>query len=122
MFCKLLTIRSIFILLAVLSATHLLSPVLASFAESGQHITIEQGLSQSTVQAIIQDSQGFMWFGTQDGLNKYDGYKFTVYRRDPARSDTLLANAITALAEDNTVLVTVENIINGGIIRVWGVK
>ena len=95
-------IRSIFILLAVLSATHLLSPVLASFAESGQHITIEQGLSQSTVQAIIQDSQGFMWFGTQDGLNKYDGYKFTVYRRDPARSDTLLANAITALAEDNT--------------------
>jgi diguanylate cyclase (GGDEF)-like protein len=102
LFCNLLTIRSIVILLAVISSTHLLSPGLASFAESGQHITIEQGLSQSTVQAILQDSQGFMWFGTQDGLNKYDGYKFTVYRRDPARSDTLLANAITALAEDTT--------------------
>ncbi len=102
MFCKLSTSRSIFIVLAFISVIYLFSPVLASFSENNQHITIEQGLSQSTVQAIMQDSQGFMWFGTQDGLNKYDGHKFTVYRRDPARSDTLLANAIIALAEDNT--------------------
>ena len=39
-----------------------------------ERISLEQGLSQSSVLCILQDRQGFMWFGTQDGLNKYDGY------------------------------------------------
>ncbi len=47
------------------------------------HITILDGLSQSTVQAIVQDGHGQMWFGTQDGLNKYNGYDFTTYRLNP---------------------------------------
>jgi hypothetical protein len=38
-----------------------------------EHISVEQGLSQSTVFCMLQDSQGYMWFGTEDGLNKYDG-------------------------------------------------
>ena len=45
-----------------------------------KQITPGQGLSQSTVNCILQDKYGFMWFGTQDGLNKYDGYDFTVYK------------------------------------------
>ena len=45
-----------------------------------EHIGTTEGLSQSNVICILQDSQGFMWFGTRDGLNKYDGYKFTVYK------------------------------------------
>jgi hypothetical protein len=40
------------------------------------HLSLEQGLSQSTVLCILQDRRGFMWFGTQDGLNRYDGYTF----------------------------------------------
>ena len=48
-----------------------------------KHLTIESGLSQSTVNSIFQDSDGYIWFGTQDGLNKYDGYNFTVYRKNP---------------------------------------
>ena len=44
------------------------------------HLTVEDGLSQSSVFSITQDETGFIWFATEDGLNKYDGYKFTVYR------------------------------------------
>jgi len=47
-----------------------------------ERISVEQGLSQSGVHCILQDRKGFMWFGTGDGLNKYDGYNFTVIRND----------------------------------------
>src|SRR5512147_1605673 len=53
------------------------------------HIGIEQGLSQSSVQAIFQDSLGFLWFGTQDGLNRYDGYTFKTYKPDPDAPNSL---------------------------------
>ncbi|MBL8196150.1 MAG: histidine kinase, partial [Blastocatellia bacterium] len=43
---------------------------------------IDQGLSHNVVSTINQDKQGFMWFGTEDGLNKFDGYNFTIYRPD----------------------------------------
>ena len=43
-------------------------------------LSIKDGLSHSNVYTIIQDKSGYMWFGTQDGLNKYDGYEFTIYR------------------------------------------
>ena len=46
-----------------------------------EQLTIDDGLSQSIVQCIIQDRQGFMWFGTQDGLNRYDGYKLSFTKR-----------------------------------------
>jgi signal transduction histidine kinase/ligand-binding sensor domain-containing protein len=49
-------------------------------------ISREQGLSHSTVTAITQDQTGYMWFGTEDGLNKYDGYTFTTFRPDPQRN------------------------------------
>jgi ligand-binding sensor domain-containing protein len=63
-------------------------------------IGLEQGLSQSTVYAIVQDAQGFMWFGTQDGLNKYDGYSITVFRHNPADSTTISDNTIFSLLCD----------------------
>ena len=58
------------------------------------HLTIEDGLSQSTVNCIYQDRRGFMWFGTQDGLNRYDGYNFKVYRHLPSDSTTLSDNYV----------------------------
>ena len=67
-----------------------------------EHLNRKDGLSQSTVYAILQDSQGFMWFGTQDGLNKYDGYKFTHYRHIPNNSHSLSGNFITFIYEDTT--------------------
>ncbi|MBN2011865.1 response regulator [candidate division KSB1 bacterium] len=65
------------------------------------HLTTDNGLSQSTITCICQDNQGFMWFGTYDGLNKYDGYKFTIYRHLPDDSSSLSDNVIWAILEDN---------------------
>ena len=65
-----------------------------------ENISTEQGLSQSTVHAILQDRQGFLWFATEGGLDKYDGYQFTVYQHDPGNSQTLSDNLISSLYQD----------------------
>ena len=64
------------------------------------HISIEQGLSQSSVRVIFQDSRGFLWFGTEDGLNRYDGYTFKTYKPDPDVPSSLSDRAITSIVED----------------------
>lgn len=64
-----------------------------------EHISIKEGLSQSAINCITQDSKGFMWFGTQDGLNMYDGYGFTVYRNEPGNPRSLLHNWINVIYE-----------------------
>ncbi|MEZ4740180.1 MAG: two-component regulator propeller domain-containing protein [Flavobacteriales bacterium] len=63
-------------------------------------VTIEDGLSQGMVNHITQDRYGFMWFATKDGLNRYDGYDFTVYRHDPEDSTTVRDNFVHAVFED----------------------
>jgi signal transduction histidine kinase/ligand-binding sensor domain-containing protein/CheY-like chemotaxis protein len=65
-----------------------------------EHIGTESGLSQSNVICILHDSRGFMWFGTRDGLNKYDGYSFTIYKNIPTDSRSISNNFITGIAED----------------------
>jgi signal transduction histidine kinase/ligand-binding sensor domain-containing protein/CheY-like chemotaxis protein len=65
-------------------------------------LTIANGLSQSDVKCIIKDSRGFMWFATDDGLSRYDGYNFIVYRHDANNKHSLPSNDITTIFEDNT--------------------
>jgi len=67
-----------------------------------EHLSVDHGLSNNIVYRIIQDSRGFMWFATEDGLNKYDGYNFTVYRNDPDDSFSLSDNLIWTLQESHT--------------------
>lgn len=62
-----------------------------------QRITIEDGLSQNMVNDILLDHDGFLWFATKDGLNRYDGYSFTVYRNYPGQQESLTSNHITSL-------------------------
>lgn len=74
------------------------------FAQSNNirfdRISIEKGLSQSTVNAIFQDKRGFMWLGTQDGLNMYDGYNFKVFKYDGNDPASLSENFVHAILED----------------------
>jgi ligand-binding sensor domain-containing protein len=65
-----------------------------------RHLTGEDGLSQTHVISVTQDHKGFIWISTQNGLNKYDGYKFTVYRHDPKDSTSINSNDVRYTFED----------------------
>lgn len=92
-------IRSlVLILLLILSFTGFLPAQSIRF----NHLNVEHGLSHSAVTCIFQDRQGFMWFGTQDGLNRYDGYKFKVFKSNPDDKTTLSDNFIFSLIEDDS--------------------
>jgi len=80
------------------------------------HLSLEQGLSQSTVLCILQDRRGFMWFGTQDGLNRYDGYTFKVYKHDPENTYSLSRSFILHLYEDQRGMMWVATA-DGGLNR-----
>jgi ligand-binding sensor domain-containing protein/signal transduction histidine kinase len=64
-------------------------------------INTKDGLSQASVNCILHDSKGFMWFGTEDGLNRYDGSKFRIFRNIPGDSSSLIGNNIQSLLEDH---------------------
>ena len=65
-----------------------------------KHIGTDAGLSQTNVTCILQDKRGFLWFGTRDGLNKYDGYNFTAYKNQDNDKHSISNNFVTALLED----------------------
>lgn len=63
-------------------------------------IGLDEGLAQSSVYAVIQDRQGYMWMATQDGLHRYDGYSFRIFRHDPADPASISSSSVSALHED----------------------
>jgi ligand-binding sensor domain-containing protein/signal transduction histidine kinase len=67
-----------------------------------EHLGVEQGLSDNNVYSIHQDIKGFMWFGTSDGLNRYDGYQFTAYRHNPLDSQSMPWNNAPGIFEDRS--------------------
>jgi len=66
-----------------------------------EKITIEDGLSQNSCFCIIQDYQGLMWFGTEDGLNRFDGYNIKVYKTEPNDSNSIASNYVISIFEDS---------------------
>lgn len=66
-----------------------------------KHITIENGLSQSNAQTIYQDSNGYIWIGTNEGLNRYNGFEMKVYKADKDKKNTIINNYILSIQEDN---------------------
>lgn len=88
---------------------------LPSFAEQKlrfTHLSVQHGLSQSAVNCMLQDHQGFMWFGTQDGLNRYDGYSFVIFKHDPGDTTTLDGGFIVSIHEDRDSVLWVETLNN----------
>src|SRR4051812_15326888 len=65
-----------------------------------EHITADQGLPDNVALCSMQDSKGFLWFGTWNGLCKYDGYTFTTYQFDPDDTSSIGGNVITGIFED----------------------
>jgi len=80
-------------------------------------LAMEEGLSHTTVWAVLQDKQGFMWFGTEDGLNRYDGAGVTLYTRNASDPNSLPYNAVSSLAEDGAGDVWVGT--DGGGVARW---
>ena len=89
---------------AILLAFALSAQSLASDARSVRfhNISTDEGLSQSFVYTIVQDQQGFMWFGTQEGLNRFDGFEFTVFVHDPNDPQSISDETIRTMIKDRT--------------------
>jgi ligand-binding sensor domain-containing protein len=66
-----------------------------------ERLGTNSGLSQSSIYKIIQDKKGFLWFATGDGLNRYDGHNFKIYRNDPSDPKTLSGSEIFSVTEDD---------------------
>jgi len=64
------------------------------------HLNQDDGLSQSTVNKILQDSRGFLWFATEDGLNRYNGYEFKVFKHQPGNPQSISSNSVSDIIED----------------------
>src|SRR5674536_335734 len=79
-----------------------------------QYITSDNGLTHNMVDCMLLDSKGVMWFGTWNGLNRFDGYNFTFYKRDSRNPGSLSGNFIYDLAEDKegNIWVGTENGLN----------
>ncbi|WP_300449234.1 hybrid sensor histidine kinase/response regulator [Accumulibacter sp.] len=79
-----------------------------------EHLTPDDGLSQGTVEALLQDRQGFLWIGTWDGLNRYDGYSFRVFKANPHDPHSLSGNLVHAIYEDSqgTLWISTNNGLN----------
>ena len=71
-----------------------------AFKPRFQRLSLEQGLSQSVVNSVVQDADGFLWFGTQDGLNRYDGYGFSILRRNGDDPGSVPDNHINVLTTE----------------------
>jgi len=96
------------ILIRVFSFLFIFSEILPQTHISFNHLTVEDGLSQNSVYCIFQDTKGFIWFGTQDGLNRYDGYNIKVFKNIADDSTSLNDNFIFSIYEDLSGILYIE--------------
>ncbi|MCW8994807.1 MAG: hypothetical protein OQK77_03225 [Psychromonas sp.] len=95
-YCTLLVFVILFLSLQTFPQTHISEKI------QFKHLGRKDGLSEDIVRALIQDSKEFMWIGTYDGLNRYDGQKFKVFKHSPTDPNSLGANYVEVLFEDRS--------------------
>lgn len=93
-------LKKLFLLICVCLTIPLITIKSQSISATFDRITIKEGLSQSTVNWILQDKHGFLWFATYGGLNRYDGHTFTIFQHDENDSTTLNSNTVETLLQD----------------------
>jgi signal transduction histidine kinase/ligand-binding sensor domain-containing protein/DNA-binding response OmpR family regulator len=84
----------------IIGAFILSGPAVVFALPNIQRLGLKDGLSNSEVRCIFQDHSGYMWFGTYDGLNRFDGYDFRIYRNQPEKPHSIIHNFINCIAED----------------------
>ena len=77
------------------------------------HIGLREGLSQSVIASILQDDHGYMWFGTMDGLHKYDGYRFTIYKNNLNDPHSISDSNIIDVCQDSNGNIWVGTSVGG---------
>jgi serine phosphatase RsbU (regulator of sigma subunit)/ligand-binding sensor domain-containing protein len=92
-----------------------LTPLRGQQKYNFEHISIPDGLSNATVWDILQDKYGFLWIATQDGLNRYDGYNFKIYKNDPGNPKSLANNFVQSLMIDSEGILWIGT--NGGLCK-----
>ena len=80
---------------------------MACYGSNFRNYQVDDGLSHNSVWYVMQDSDGFMWFGTNDGLNRFDGKNFKVYKHNPNDSTSIGHNFIHCIREDS--IFTIKN-------------
>ena len=93
------TISLIYILINILMPVSVLAQ--SSERETFETLSIDEGLSNEYVTSIFQDSKGYMWIGTRDGLNRYDGERITVYNSSIDSDNSLSSTYINDIEEDS---------------------
>ncbi|MCY7353418.1 MAG: response regulator [Cytophagaceae bacterium] len=91
----------------------LAGPAVAQAPLKFEHLTVKDGLSQNAILSMIQDRKGYLWFGTSDGLNKYDGYTFTAYKYTPHDPTSISQNVINKIWEDKQGLIWIGTAAGG---------
>jgi signal transduction histidine kinase/ligand-binding sensor domain-containing protein/CheY-like chemotaxis protein/HPt (histidine-containing phosphotransfer) domain-containing protein len=86
--------------LTAIGAAQAAAPVPAARPIYFEHLSMRDGLSQSTVMSVLQDSQGYLWLATESGLDRYDGYSIRAYRRERGNERGLASDFIWTIAED----------------------
>ncbi|MFO7940580.1 MAG: two-component regulator propeller domain-containing protein [Bacteroidales bacterium] len=96
---KIFVLRTTLILVFALGAMSVSNAQNSNY--SVDYISIEDGLSQTSVISLFQDSRGYLWIGTQDGLNMYDGYDFEIFKNQPLDTSSISNNYIHSICEDS---------------------
>src|SRR5438477_10947747 len=94
-------IKFIFVIVFYLACLHAFTQTADTKKLLFETIGIDDGLSQGMVNCIVQDHYGFIWFATKDGLDRYDGYHFVIYRHDPSDPNSIADNYVETVFEDS---------------------